>query len=194
LWKVYGAGTELMTKARRGDVFDVLGPLGKGFSFVSTIKNALVIAGGLGIAPMPLLIDSLLERRVHLKVQIGARTDKELWGEELFRSLGAQVDCATDDGSRGHRGFVTALLEEELKKNRDLDVFACGPMPMLAKVSQICLEAHVNGQLSVETVMGCGFGICMGCPMIPAKGVKEYGRYLLTCVDGPVFSADAVQY
>lgn len=192
LWKVYGTGTELMTGARRGDLFNVLGPLGNGFSFVSTIKNAIVIAGGLGVAPMPLLVDNLRERQIPTKVQIGARNTEELWGEELFQSLGAHVLCATDDGSRGHKGFVTALLQEELKTNQDVEVFACGPMPMLAKVSQICLEANVNGQLSVETVMGCGFGICMGCPMIPATGVKIHGRYLLACLDGPVFRAGEV--
>jgi len=192
LWKIYGSATELMTRARPGDRFNVLGPLGSGFSISSTTKNAIVIAGGLGVAPMPLLVESLREKRIQVKAQIGARRSDELWGEEIFESLGAHVSCATDDGSRGHKGFVTSLLQEELKKNREFEVFACGPMPMLAKVSQICLEAQVNAQLSVETMMGCGFGICMGCPMIPAKGVKEHGRYLLACLDGPVFRAGEV--
>jgi dihydroorotate dehydrogenase electron transfer subunit len=194
LWKIYGTGTELMSKARPGDRFNVLGPLGNGFSISSSTKNAIVIAGGLGVAPMPLLIERLKEKRTHVKAQLGARRSDELWGEEIFQSLGAQVSCATDDGSRGHKGFVTSLLQEELKKNQEVEVFACGPMPMLAKVSQICLEAKVSAQLSVETMMGCGFGICMGCPMTPAGGVKNFGRYLLACVDGPVFSANAVQF
>jgi len=192
LWKIYGAGTELMTRARSGDRFNVLGPLGNGFSISSITKNAIVIAGGLGIAPMPLLIESLQEKRIRIIAQLGARRNDELWGEETFQSMGAQVSCATDDGSRGYKGFVTTLLQEELKNNREVEVFACGPMPMLAKVSQICLEAQVSAQLSVETMMGCGFGICMGCPMIPSEGVKEHGRYVLACLDGPVFHAGEV--
>jgi len=192
LWKIYGTGTELMTKAQPGDCANALAPLGNGFSISSTIKNAIVIAGGLGVAPMPLLIENLRQLKVDVKVLLGARTDNELWGEEIFQSLGARVSFATDDGSRGYKGFVTSLLQEELKKNREVEIFACGPMPMLAKVSQICLEAQVSAQLSIETMMGCGFGICMGCPMIPAKGVKEHGRYLLACLDGPVFHAGEV--
>ncbi len=207
LWKIYGAGTELMTRAQTGDRFNVLGPLGNGFSIPSTVKNTIVIAGGLGIAPMPLLVENLRQLKIDVKILLGARTANELWGEELFQSKGAQVSCATDDGSHGFKGFVTSLLQEELKKNREVEIFACGPMPMLAKVSQICLEAQVSAQLSVETMMGCGFGICMGCPMIPAAstarlsspksgsattGVKEHGRYLLACIDGPVFRAGEV--
>lgn len=192
LWKIYGAGTELMTEAQPGDYVNVLGPLGNGFSISSTTKNALVIAGGLGVAPMPLLIEKLRQLQIDVKVLLGARTDNELWGEEIFQSMGAQVSCATDDGSRGFKGFVTSLLQDEVKKNRDVEVFACGPMPMLAEVSQICLETHVSAQLSVETMMGCGFGICMGCPMVPTEGVKEHGRYVLACIDGPVFHAGEV--
>jgi len=194
LWKIYGRGTALMAQRRRGDHFNVLGPLGHGFSISPTLKCAIVIAGGLGVAPMPLLIGFLRAQGAAVQVLLGARTKGELWGAEMFEAQGAVVRLATDDGSNGLKGFVTALLQEELRQPHDVEVFACGPMPMLAKVAQISLEAKVSAQLAVETVMGCGFGICMGCPIMPAAGVKTFGRYLLACVDGPVFRAGEVVF
>jgi dihydroorotate dehydrogenase electron transfer subunit len=106
------------------------------------------------------------------------------------------VRIATEDGSAGERGFVTRLLEEWLqdKLHSDPQIFACGPMPMLAAVAKLGHEMGVKAQLSIETMMGCGFGICMGCPVEPAAGVQEFGRYYLACIDGPVFPAQAIRF
>jgi dihydroorotate dehydrogenase electron transfer subunit len=195
LWKAMGAGTNLMAKSRKGDHFSVLGPLGNGFAMpAKKTKQAIIVAGGLGVAPMPILLDHLAIHGVASLVLLGARSKDELWGAELFESQGANVRLATDDGSAGMKGFVTELLHEELQQKLDVEVYACGPMPMLAIVSEMCVEAKISAQLSVETMMGCGFGICMGCPIVPAGGVSEYGRYLLACTDGPVFSATAIHF
>ena len=143
---------------------------------------------------MPLLLDHLAIHGIAVHVLLGARTKDELWGEEVFKSLGATARLATDDGSFGRKGFVTDILQEELQQGNDIEVYACGPMPMLAKVSAMCMEAKISAQLSVETMMGCGFGICMGCPMVPSGGASAYGRYLLACLDGPVFRAGKVAF
>lgn len=193
LWKAIGIGTELMAKSRPGDRLNVLGPLGRGFSNPKTPATmAIVVAGGLGVAPMPMLVDNLRNHQVSVRTLLGARTKDELWGAEIFAAQGAAVRLATDDGSSGLKGFVTALLQEELQHHRTIEVFACGPMPMLANVSAICLAAKISAQLAVETMMGCGLGICMGCPMVPWSGVEARGRYLLACTDGPVFRAGEV--
>jgi dihydroorotate dehydrogenase electron transfer subunit len=193
LWKIYGRGTALMALCKKGDNLNVLGPLGNGFAISPELRHAVLVAGGLGIAPMPFLAKRLTRQKIKTTVLIGARTRGELWGTEIFEALGAEVRHATDDGSLGRKGFVTELLREEMRRQRNFEIFSCGPMPMLSKVAELCIESKVDGQAAVETIMGCGFGICMGCPMIPMTGVKTYGRYLLTCVDGPVFRLDEVK-
>lgn len=196
LWKNVGPGTRLLARHRIGTRLSVIGPLGKGYSLPQERSALALVAGGLGIAPMPILAEALHERDLKFSVLLGARTAAELWGKEELQHLGAEIKIATDDGSAGHRGFVTALLqnwinEHEAKKSR---VYSCGPMPMLARVAAICKEAHVHAEVAVETVMGCGFGICMGCPIEPASGVEQFGHYYLACLDGPVFCADHIRY
>jgi len=193
IWKIYGRGTALMAMSKKGDYFNILGPLGNGFVISSGLKHAVLVAGGLGIAPMPLLAKHLTRQKIKTTVLIGARGREELWGTEIFEALGAEVRHATDDGSLGQKGLVTELLREEMRRQRNFEIFSCGPMPMLSKVAELCIAARINGQAAVETIMGCGFGICMGCPIAPAMGVNTYGRYLLACVDGPVFRADEVK-
>ena len=182
-----------MAMSKKGDYFNILGPLGNGFVISSGLKHAVLVAGGLGIAPMPLLAKHLTRQKIKTTVLIGARGREELWGTEIFEALGAEVRHATDDGSLGQKGLVTELLREEMRRQRNFEIFSCGPMPMLSKVAELCIAARINGQAAVETIMGCGFGICMGCPIAPAMGVNTYGRYLLACVDGPVFRADEVK-
>lgn len=194
LWKAVGAGTEFLARSRPADRVNVLGPLGRGFVRPRAPDvTAIVVAGGLGVAPMPLLVDDLLKHDVPVRILIGARTRDELWGAQVSTALGAAVRLATDDGSAGTQCLVTVLLQEELQQSRSLEVFACGPAPMLSTVANLCIQAGVKAQLSIETLMGCGFGICMGCAVEPAAGVHQAGRYLLACTDGPVFPAESIR-
>lgn len=196
LWKNVGPGTRMLSRHKLGTLLSVIGPLGKGFALPDKNDVAVLVAGGVGIAPMPILAADLYERGTHFTALVGARSAAELWGKEKLQRLGGQVKLATDDGSAGHRGFVTELLQGLIKEHdaHALRVYACGPMPMLQRVATICAAANVHAEVAVETVMGCGFGICMGCPLEPAAGVEQFGRYYLACLDGPVFCADHIRY
>lgn len=196
LWKNVGPGTRLLSTHRPGTVLNVIGPLGQGYSLPETEAEIALVAGGLGVAPMPILARALRERGFDCTLLLGARTAHELWGKEELQRMGVRIKIATDDGSAGHRGFVTELLQGWIKEHEPSTsrVFACGPMPMLARVATICKEAHVHAEVAIETMMGCGFGICMGCPIEPIAGVEQFGRYYLACLDGPVFCADHIRY
>lgn len=196
LWKNVGPGTRLLSSHRVGTVLSVIGPLGKGYSLPKEKSSIALVAGGLGVAPMPILAQALRERSFDCTLLLGARTAHELWGKEELQRLGVRIKIATDDGSVGQRGFVTELLQGWIKEHEPSTsrVFACGPMPMLARVAAICAAANVRAEVAVETVMGCGFGICMGCPIEPSIGVESFGRYYLACTDGPVFAANAIRF
>jgi len=197
LWKAIGLGTRLLTRHRPGTVLSVIGPLGRGFQLPQQEARVALVAGGLGIAPMPILAAALQQRGLSFTALIGCRTATELWGQQELQQLGGTVMLATDDGSAGHQGFVTGLLEQWLSQpaaGAARQVYACGPMPMLKRVAELCRAANLVAQVAVETIMGCGFGICMGCNLEPAQGVQQFGRYLLACLDGPVFDSDRIRY
>ncbi len=209
LWKAIGPGTRLLTRRRPGNVLNLIGPLGKGYQLPQEKREVFLVGGGLGVAPLPLLAEAFHAHGISFEVMLGARTAAELWGHQEFQPRSGKIHLAdgrakthlaiaTDDGSAGHHGFVTEILAARLRKNPSgkspAQIYACGPMPMLQRVAAICREAQAPAQIAVETMMGCGFGICMGCPVAPARGVAEFGRYLLACVDGPVFHADEICY
>jgi len=196
LWKIIGTGTRVLAQHRPGVLLSLIGPLGHGFDLANTTGPVALVAGGVGVAPLPILAMELAARRLPFTVLLGARNVEELWGERELSKLGGRVQIATDDGSCGQKGLVTNLLAAWLRENKNsaARVFACGPMPMLSAVAKLCLEARVEAQLAIETMMGCGFGICMGCPVVPAAGVEKTGRYYLACLDGPVFAAKAIKF
>jgi dihydroorotate dehydrogenase electron transfer subunit len=195
LWKVVGQGTRILAGRRAGEIIDVLGPLGRSFRIAPQRSRALLIGGGLGVAPLPFLCEELLAADVTVEVYLGARTATELACVDLFEEMGVRVDLSTDDGSLGRRGFVTEAVEERLQGLGDLGgvwLYGCGPEAMLARVDDMALRWQVTGQISVETMMGCGFGICMGCALPARGGEVGGGLYKLACIDGPVFEAGEV--
>lgn len=196
LWKIVGPGTSMLAQHRPGILLSLVGPLGHGYDLSNVTGAVALVAGGVGVAPLPILAMELAVRRLPFTVLLGARNVDELWGERELSQLGGRIQIATDDGSYGQKGFVTNLLAAWLHENQNASaqVLACGPMPMLNAVAKLCLEARVEAQVAIETRMGCGFGICMGCPVVPAAGVGKNGRYYLACLDGPVFSAPAIQF
>lgn len=195
IWKVLGTGTAQLARYHPETILSLIGPLGRGFELPKPEEKTALVAGGLGIAPMPILAMELAARGYQFDVLIGARTVAELWGERELTALGGKIRIATNDGSAGEKGFVTILLERWLHEHAasPRQVLACGPMPMLAAVAALCREVGVKAQLSIETMMGCGFGICMGCPVEPAAGMQQFGRYYLACIDGPVFPAETIR-
>ncbi len=186
LIKRVGRGTELLSQLKVGDQIDVLGPLGKGFD-VESVETALILGGGVGIAPLVFLAQELSLFPIKIYFFQGFQNESEVCCLEDLAALNVEPVVTTDDGSFGKKGFVTEAVEEFLKT---LDVqsgvkfFACGPEPMLKEVSRLADSFGLSGQFSLETRMACGIGACMGCaiPTFDGEGYK------LVCKDGPVFS------
>ena len=187
LYKVVGNVTRLFSNCQKGDRIDVLGPLGKGFSLPETLGRPLfLVGGGIGVAPMLFLAEFLLEKKTDPKdclIFLGGRSSEDILLGDEFKHLGMDAQVATDDGSLGQKGFVTDALETEIQKNPPAIIYACGPPGMLKRVSEISEKYAAPCQVSMETIMACGMGACMGC----ATSHKTEDRYLHMCLDGPVF-------
>jgi len=176
-----GPGTNRLITLAPGDGLLVVGPLGGGFAAAST-QGALLVGGGVGVPPLCCLQDTLLARGVEMTTLVGFRSAAHAAAATLLRD----PRVATDDGSAGHRGLVTELLERELDGSGGVDrtVYACGPPAMLEAVRRLCAERAVPAQLALESGMACGFGACFGC-VVPLRA----GGYARVCVDGPVLDA-----
>lgn len=186
LYKVAGKGTSILSGRRCGEVIDTIGPLGKGFSPVD--GEALLAAGGMGIAPLLFLARSLTEDGKKVVLVYGAKTGALLIDCTRFEDTGVSVKLTTEDGSRGFTGTCVELLGSELSESEYSGVYACGPSAMLRQVSQLCKEHGVPScQVSVEEKMACGVGACLGCSV-----GNNHGGYLTVCKDGPVFEASEI--
>ncbi|MDO5496656.1 MAG: dihydroorotate dehydrogenase electron transfer subunit [Alistipes sp.] len=181
IYKVVGRGTEQMSRMTQGEVLDVLTGLGNGFNPDAECQKALLVGGGVGVPPLYRLAKELLGRGRSVSVVLGFGSKAELFYEEEFRALGAEVYVSTVDGSAGVKGFVTDAIRES---NISFDYFyACGPLPMLKALSQSCEQ---SGELSFEERMGCGFGACMGCSCKTLTGNKRI------CKEGPVMRKEEI--
>ena len=173
-----GPGTERLCELQPGEKLWVLGPLGEGFSPPADgARRSILVGGGVGIAPLAILQDSLAAPAT---VLLGFRDGAHVPGASLLRA----PQLASDDGSAGHHGPVTDLLADELERDPHAVVYACGPPPMLEAVRALCAAHRTPGQLALEAGMACGFGACFGC-VVPRRG----GGYLRVCLDGPVVDA-----
>lgn len=186
LYQVLGRGTRALAEKRPGDEMDALGPLGSGFTIPEGAAHALVVGGGLGAAPLGLLAQALAERGVAVTVALGAPSAERLLALDVFESASRELLLATDDGSRGQRGFVTMLVEGALAATRPEVAYVCGPEPMARIVAAQCAAASVPCQVSLERLMACGVGACLSCVVETTAGLKR------ACCDGPVFDAEEV--
>lgn len=189
LYQVRGKGTELLSTRRPGEKLDLLGPLGNGFNLEFPGNTAILIGGGIGVAPLYSLAKALMRDAKRVRVLIGARTKEMIYQAEKFRDLGCAVQCATDDGSYGEKAFVTELLEGDFRNEKPDYVYTCGPEVMMIKVADICLRHSVAGQVSLESYMGCGVGACLCCT---TELVGSSNKNAKVCQDGPVFSFEEV--
>ena len=191
-----GVGTRLLGDLRPGDELEVLGPLGNGFTVDAVTEGCVIVSGGVGCAPFPLLIGRLLERGVRdIVVLSGGATAERLYPAARFRRGAAiEVREATDDGSRGTRGLVTELLAG-VQPGEHGALYACGPNRMLAAVANAVEHAGITGvvEASLEAPMGCGFGTCLGCAL-PMRSSREEPRWALCCSDGPVMPMAGVDW
>ena len=178
IYKVVGHGTEKMRDMTEGKL-DVLTGLGNGYDTSKCEGSALLLGGGVGVPPLYLLARRLIAEGKKVHVVLGFNTAAEVFYEDEFRALGADVTVTTADGSHGARGFVTAAMVDG-----EYDYFfTCGPEPMLKAIYK---AASTSGQFSFEERMGCGFGACMGCS---CKTVTGYKRI---CKDGPVLEKEEI--
>jgi dihydroorotate dehydrogenase electron transfer subunit len=182
-----GPGSRRLCELRAGDELWALGPLGRGFTPPGDGRRALLAGGGVGIAPLAILQDTLAadSTATQVTVLLGFRDGARAQGAALLDS--ARV--ATDDGSVGHHGLVTELLAAELQRAPHAVVYACGPAGMLEGVRALCADTGTPAQLALEAGMACGFGACFGC-VVPRRG----GGYLRVCVDGPVIEASELEH
>lgn len=178
-----GPGTHRLCALEAGDGLWVLGPLGHGFTTPPAGARALLCGGGVGVAPLALWQDELQAAGVPVSALLGFRDAPHAAGAALLP--GAQV--ATDDGSVGHHGLVTALLAAELDAGGPAVVYSCGPPAMLEAVRELCAARGVEVQLALESGMACGFGACYGCVVPLAEG-----GYARVCLDGPVLPGHAL--
>jgi dihydroorotate dehydrogenase electron transfer subunit len=192
LYKVVGQGTRAMSEMGAEDFLDVFGPLGNGFSLPQTVRRAYLVAGGVGVAALYYLGLYFQKRgTVRSTVFLGGCSAADILCREEFESMGAKIWVTTEDCSQGERGLVTSLVEKVLQDDDGPDViYACGPQAMLRAVRDIAAIRDVSCQLSLESAMACGFGVCLGCAVERAGAP---GTYLHVCTDGPVFDSRAVE-
>lgn len=204
LYRVVGRGTWWLSQCDSGTRLNIIGPLGNGFVLPGAAMGSVVVAaGGIGIAPLVQLLENLLEfdtsrekpGNVHLFY--GAGTSEEFISATVFQAPGVTVHWSTDDGSRGYHGVVTRLLADVIHEEK-IDpcmVYSCGPLAMQYHVARWVLEKGIPSQLSLESLMACGLGACLGCALPALDPTDPSGdHYLHVCKDGPIFKAERIQW
>jgi dihydroorotate dehydrogenase electron transfer subunit len=194
LINVVGKGTGWLSKKKKGDTLDIFGPLGNGFAVNPKSQNLLLVAGGMGIAPLRFLAERTAEAGKKVIIIKGALAKDCLIPinppQSLYNKgmLPASFQCvnATDDGSEGFKGLATQLIPHYIK-NID-QVFACGPAKMYQTMSHLPELKGKDIQLSLEQMMGCGVGVCYGCTIKTKNGLKQ------VCKDGPVFNIEELEF
>ena len=188
LFNILGEGTKILAHKHKGDLIDLLGPLGKGFDLEGNFDTAIIVAGGLGVAPFPYFIRKIgKDKEIHSF--IGGKTYKDIITYGM-----KNIIISTDDGSLGLKGNVVELVEQNITnlKSNKIKLFGCGPSAMLRKLREMCINYNLDCEASTECAMACGFGICQGCPIESVDRNINRDKYLLVCKDGPVFKLQDV--
>lgn len=193
LFQVKGAGTSWLASRQPGDALDMLGPLGNGFRTPETNSSLLLVAGGIGIAPLVFLAEHAAGNGSRVKVLIGARNQDHLLLLDKLEEAGATVRAATEDGSFGLQGTAIDLLTQALQEEGADMICACGPRGMLVKTASLAEERQIPCYVSLEEYMACGVGACRGCVTKVLAGDGSI-TYLNVCSDGPVFAAGEVAW
>ncbi len=200
LYKVVGRGTGAMAELKGGDALEVLAPLGHGYfredyqRKLPQVDEIVHVAGGIGIAALLLAARELHKRGIRQRLFFGGRSRADLVCFKDFGGLVQKTILATEDGSRGHKGFVTVPLENHLARSKRGKVLlmVCGPWPMLEACVGLAQSYGHPCLVSMENRMGCGVGVCLGCS-IGVKG-EGHGAYERVCTEGPVFWSDHVRW
>jgi dihydroorotate dehydrogenase electron transfer subunit len=193
LYKIVGKATRALRDYREGERLSILGPLGSSFAANRPWHRVFLVAGGIGVAPMPFLAKCLLEKGLKPEnghVFIGGRSKADLLCHKELAALGLPLTLTTDDGSAGDQCLITHPVESALTATPPEAVFACGPMPMLTCLAGFLEKRGIFTQVSVESMMACGMGACLGCAL-PDRDADAPYRHV--CIDGPVFGLDQIQ-
>jgi dihydroorotate dehydrogenase electron transfer subunit len=190
--QAHGRGTGILAETREGETLDVLGPLGRPWMIDSEdYMTAVLLIGGVGVASMPMLTRRLQSQEVSIQTFYGART-KSLFALDYLTNL----HLATDDGSEGYHGPNVMLLRSFLEKGsfESPKIFACGPTGMMRAAQSLAAEFGIPCELSLETEMACGIGICQGCPVLNEESVfqKTGRKFRLVCTEGPSFKSEEI--
>jgi dihydroorotate dehydrogenase electron transfer subunit len=192
LYRAAGRGTSLFSRMKPGALLAVLGPLGRGFTLPRDVRKVILLAGGVGVAPLTFLLQESCLRDTSVQkakttAYVGARTAKLLAGIERLEGF-CDLRIATDDGSAGYQGLVTDLLRRDLRgyDTEETMIYACGPAAMIRSLAFIVKESDIRCEVSLEERMACGIGACLGCAVAitDGDGKRAYRR---VCHDGPVF-------
>lgn len=179
IYKVVGKGTDIISRMKKGDKLDILTGLGNGYDMEKSGDSPLLVGGGVGVPPLYNLCKRLVNSNKNVNVVLGFNSKEDVFFENEFKELGANVYVTTVDGSYGQKGFVTDALP-----NIDYSYFyACGPEPMFKALSK---AVKTKGEYSFEERMGCGFGACMGCSCKTLTGNKRI------CKEGPIMKSEEI--
>ena len=199
LVKDIGAGTHRLVHVNPGQVLDCLGPQGRGFQISADMKNrtelACLIAGGVGIAPLYLLAQSLIAQNVKPVLFYGGANIEDLVLRECFERLGMEIFYTTEDGSFGERGLITQPAAEFLKTHahKNVRVYTCGPWGMMKAVHLLSVRNNLQCEVSLEARMGCSLGACLGC-VVRTRDHQGEEQYLRVCQDGPVMNSRLIDW
>jgi len=192
LYRIAGRGTALLSEMENGDTISIIGPLGRPFP-IKPVKNVILIAGGIGIAPIIPLMDKFLSLnrwRGKITLFYGVRGKRDLLLMDDISRAGIDLVISTDDGSFGKRGDIVSVLKRYIHNlsSQDSIFYACGPRPMLRSLAILVKKYKSNCYVSMEENMACGIGICMGCSIMTVDGYKR------VCREGPVFSYEEIRW
>ena len=198
IFHIVGKGTQTLAEIlTKGATINILGPLGNGFDLKENSgKEKLLLAGGLGIAPIKLLMEYFVNKNEKVTLLWGNRTSTDFYDTDYYSEKCSTFLTSTDDGTYGSKGNILQMLNKEvenknIKSLSNYDIFVVGPTPMMRAVSDNLLEQNINCQVSLETPMACGIGVCQGCAV--EQRDKDNAFYLV-CKDGPVFEASEVKF
>lgn len=189
VFEVRGKGTDKISELNKGDLIDIIAPLGNGFKVLGEGKKAVCIGGGIGTPPM---LGIAKEYGENATVISGFRSASAVILQEDFAACGAETVLCTDDGTAGIHGFVTEALKAVLESKKTDIIYACGPMPMLKAIVTLADEYGIETQVSLEQRMACGVGACLVCVCRTVKDGKEIFSHV--CKDGPVFDGKEVDF
>ncbi|MDP8212843.1 MAG: dihydroorotate dehydrogenase electron transfer subunit [Candidatus Zapsychrus exili] len=187
LYEILGEGTKKLAKKKKGDSLDIIGPLGNNFSAPPEgTKNITIVTGGVGVAPFLALTDILKNKKYNITLLYGGRNSDYVFSLKSFLKNKCKVFISTDDGSVGVHGRVDKFFKNI--SFEDAFIYTCGPEPMIKEVQKFAVKNKIKGEASLEEVMACGIGACLGCATKTKDGFK------LVCYDGPVFDLEKLDF